>query len=613
MRFLTRARRFPPACFNGWFHNYQKIKMNTQPSNQGAKTPQSAEEVLKLVIQDLDNVRQNLTNQLGQDINRLTVEKEQLNEDVNRLRKQYEQLQSQQLESLSQRQIAQQQLWLKQLAQVLANNLQQQLGHKIRELRDNVDPGLQVGLQPGGFPGGELPMTNPPDNYYESANELGYSLSATLSGTFETLKQELDSYESDLSMQLNNMRDMEQQGEVILETLVSRLQVQLENNNFLSSGTYQNSQSGARNSVNTTSNETSTPVESPVESPEKQSVPKPESTAKPQKSASQVQIGLILALLSAAVLSLFNVCVKIIFNTPPQPHQIFGGLFLMPGLINPNVGNSLLILLLRLIVVMLLMPIVATFLYPAVWSDIEHFIKSKDFSLWWKVIGSAFFLFLSQVLIYISIGNIPTGIAITIFFIYPIITVLLSWGLFGDRPSIVRIFAMVIIGLGAILVIPSAGENYQQGVLAGIGAGITFSGYVLLTQMSAGKLHPIPFSLINFAGIFVFSALGLMMPKPVEWSANIAPTVWSGLIVGGIILGILTLSSYVLNSFAIRFSGAARASIVGTFGPALTALLALFTIGEVLGVKQVFGMILVIIGVAAMSFERMFAAKQKTS
>ncbi|MGD1806761.1 EamA family transporter [Dapis sp. BLCC M126] len=592
--------------------------MNTQPSNQGAETPQSAEEVLKLVIQDLDNVRQNLTNQLGQDINRLRVEKEELNEDVNRLRKQYEQLQSQQLESLSQRQIAQQQLWLKQLAQVLANNLQQQLGHKIRELRENVDPGLQPGsfpggelsgLQPGGFPGGELSMNNPPDSYYESANELGYSLSATLSRTFDTLKQELDSYESDLSIQLNNMRGMEQQCEVILETLVSRLQAQLENNNVVSSETYQNSQSGARNSVNTNSSQTSTPVESP----EKQSVPKPESTPKPQKSASQVQMGLILALLSAAVLSLFNVCVKIIFNTPPQPHQIFSGLFSMPGLINPNIGNSLLILLLRLIVVMLLMPIVATFLYPAVWSDIEHFIKSKDFSLWWKVIGSAFFLFLSQVLIYISIGNIPTGIAITIFFIYPIITVLLSWGLFGDRPSLVRICAMVIIGLGAILVIPSGAGNYQPGILAGVGAGITFSGYVLLTQMSAGKLHPIPFSLVNFAGIFVFSALGLMMPKPAEWSANIDPTVWSGLIVGGIILGILAIASYVLNNFAIRFAGAARASIVGTFGPALTALLALFTIGEVLGVKEVFGMILVIIGVAAMSFERMFGAKQKTS
>ncbi|MGK7920386.1 MAG: EamA family transporter [Trichodesmium sp.] len=578
-------------------------KMDTQPSNQGAETPKSAEEVLQLVIQDLNSFRQNVTNQLGQDVNRLRVEKQQLNEDVNRLRKQYEHLQSQQLESLSQRQIAQQQLWLKQLAQVLANNLQQQLGQKIRELRENFD---SSGPQQPGFPGEDLSMINSQDNYYESANELGYSLSAILSRTFDTLKHELDSYESDLSVQLNNMRNMEQQSEVILETLLTRLQVQLENSP-VSSATYENSQSTSRNSTNTNSLKTSRQNQAT----EKPPISQPESTTKRKKSTSQFQVGLILALLSAGFLSLFNVCIKVIFNTSPESVTTLNSP--VAGLIDPTVGNSLLILLLRLIVVMLLMPIVVTFLYPPVWSDIEHFIKSKDFSLWWKVIGSTFFLFLSQVLIYISIGNIPTGIAITIFFIYPIITVLASWGLFGDRPSLVRIFAMIIIGLGAILVLPSGAGNYQQGVLAGIGAGVTFSGYVLLTQISAGKLHPVPFSLVNFAGIFVFSGLGLMMPLPIQWSINIDPSAWSGLIISGIILGIFTLASYVLNSFAMRFAGAARVSIINTFGPALTALLAFFTIGEVLGVKQVFGIILVIIGVAGMSFERMFAAKQKTN
>ena len=71
--------------------------MDTQPSNQGVETPQSTEEVLKLVIQDLNSFRQDLTNQLGEDVNRLRVEKEQLNEDVSKLRRQYEQLQAQQL------------------------------------------------------------------------------------------------------------------------------------------------------------------------------------------------------------------------------------------------------------------------------------------------------------------------------------------------------------------------------------------------------------------------------------------------------------------------------------------------------------------------------------
>ncbi|MDJ0556963.1 MAG: EamA family transporter [Microcoleaceae cyanobacterium MO_207.B10] len=587
--------------------------MDTQPPNQGAETPQSAEEVLKSVIEDLDSFRQNMTNNFNEDLQRLRAEKQQLSEDVERLRQQYEQLQSQQLESLSQRQIAQQQLWLKQLAQVLANNLQQQLGQKIRELRENSHP---LRLEVGGIPGEELPMTNPPGNsYYDPGAEFGEPLFATLTRTCEALEQELDSYHSHLSQQLNNMRGMEQQGEMILETLVNRLKVELENTSGVSSVSAESSQFGSRNSGSTVSSAPPA-VTSPVRPPEPPPTPPSETQVRPKvpKSASQVQIGLILALLSATVLSLFNVCLKILLATSSEPRIIFG-LFEVEGLIVPNIGNSLLILLLRLIVVMLLMPLVATFLYPAVWTDIERFIKSKDFALWAKVIGSAFFLFLSQVLIYVAIGNIPTGIAITIFFIYPIITVLASWGLFGDRPSVVRIFSMVVIIVGACLTLPSGGAegNFQQGILAAGAAGITFSGYVLLTQMAAGKLHPIPFSLVNFAGIFVFSALSLIMPLPPTWDVNIDASIWPGLIVGGIVLGVLTLFSYLLNNFAIRFAGAARASIIGTSGPALTALFAFVMIQEVLGLPQIFGMILVIIGVAAMSFERMFAANKKTS
>ena len=157
-----------------------------------------------------------------------------------------------------------------------------------------------------------------------------------------------------------------------------------------------------------------------------------------------------------------------------------------------------------------------------------------------------------------------------------------------------------------------ASGNTQVGVIAAICAGVAFAGYVLLTQMSAGKLHPIPFSLVNFASIFVFSCLSLMF-LPNNLGIEIEPNVWNGLIWGGIVLGILTLCSYLLNNFAIRSAGAALASIIGTSGPALTALFAFFIIGEALTLKQVMGMTLVILGVAAMSIERMLTPKKKTA
>jgi drug/metabolite transporter (DMT)-like permease len=234
----------------------------------------------------------------------------------------------------------------------------------------------------------------------------------------------------------------------------------------------------------------------------------------------------------------------------------------------------------------------------------------------WTVVGSGFFLFLSQVCIYIAIGEIPTGIAITIFFVYPIITVLASWGLFGDRPSLIRVGAMIAILIGGVLSLPNflggAAGNTGVGVIAALGAGIAFAGYVLFTQIAAGKLHPIPFSLVNFASIFVFCALSLMF-LPDNLGLDVNPNLWTGIIVGGVILGVLTLLSYLLNNFAIRSAGAALASIIGTSGPALTALFAFLIIGEALTLQQIGGMGLVILGVGTMSVERMLVPKKKVS
>lgn len=595
--------------------------MDIQPPKDRTPTPKAPEEVLNVLIEDLQNLRQNVTVQLGQDIERLNTEKQQLKTDIEQLRQQYQKMQSQQLESLSQKQIVQNQIWLKQLAQVLANNLEEQLTQKFDSGRGNWEPSTL-----GGVPGGELDKTNLTPSYEESSDRFKDSLDVSLQRTLEALQEELNSYQSNLSQQLSNMRSMEQQGEVILEALVSRLRQELEEAAEESPAPTYTEEANLADSEET--GEQQETGEQPIPPPPLRAQPQPiaaKPTPAPAKAASQVQLGLIFAVFSAIVLSVFNVSIKIILKGG-APKMVFG----MPveGVITPGFGNSLLILFLRMIVVCLLMPFLAAFLYPAVGNDIARTIKSDDKELWWKVIGSAFFLFLSQVCIYIALGNIATGIAITLFFIYPIATTLGAWQLFGDRPSIIRFGAMGGITLGLILAAaPSFNEKLpfgdpRLGIIAAILAGVTFAGYVLLTQMAAGKLHPIPFSLVNFCAIFVFSAISLILLPfiinlgllPENFSvSSIEPELRLGLIVGGAILGVLTLFSYLLNNFAIRFAGAALASVIGTLGPALTALFAWIVIKETLLPIQMMGMVVVTLSVIAISLERMFAPKKKAS
>lgn len=581
---------------------------NVYSSKDEPEDAQSAEEVLHAVIQELDALHQNVKGQLNQDITRLQSEKNHLIEDIEGLREQYRQLQSQQAESLSGRYIQQQQLWLKQLAQVLAHNLQDLLVQRFNELSANSGHSLSSPI-----PSGEFPIPMPPSNYDERASELLAALDERLDRSFQMLEQDLSSYESELSVRLNNMQTLERQGEELLQSLVNRIREELEAEEYLDNP-FDVEDSYPEPITNSVRPQILSPT--PVDAP-REAVPQPYSApAATAKAPSHVKTGLVLALSSAVVLSLFNVCLRILIKSG-NPRMVFG-LFEIPGVVTPGFGNSLLILLMRLIVVMALMPILATFLYPSVWKDIRRLFQSRDRALWSKVLGSAFFLFLSQVLIYLAIGNIPAGIAITIFFIYPIVTVLGSWILFGARPSTVGMLAMCGITAGLILVgLPSfaapatGGGNVGVGVTAALGSGITFAGYVLLTQMAAGKLHPIPFSLVNFAAIFVFSALSLWVPLSENFAPNIDQNVWPGLIIGGVILGVLTLFSYLLNNFAIRFAGAALASVIGTLGPAMTGLFGFLIINEKLQPLAIVGMAVVTFSVAAMSVERILAPQKK--
>jgi uncharacterized protein YoxC len=196
---------------------------NVYSSKGEPEDAQSAEEVLHSVMQELDALHENVKGQLNQDITRLQTEKNHLIEDIEGLREQYRKLQSQQMEALSGRYIQQQQLWLKQLAQVLAHNLQDLLVQRFNELSANSGHSLSSPI-----PSGEFPIPMPPSNYDERASELLAALDERIDRSFQMLEQDLSSYESELSMRLNNMQTLERQGEELLQNLVNRIREEVE-------------------------------------------------------------------------------------------------------------------------------------------------------------------------------------------------------------------------------------------------------------------------------------------------------------------------------------------------------------------------------------------------
>ncbi|NJR65457.1 MAG: hypothetical protein HC772_09300 [Leptolyngbyaceae cyanobacterium CRU_2_3] len=199
--------------------------LSTTPGSESAAEPITVEpavdpvavdHLLRSMTQDLKTLQQDLVTQLHQDIRRLQAEKSRLLNDIEKLQNQQQALQSQHEVSLSRQQLAQQQAWAKQLALAMANHLQLVLSQRLSQM--------------SGYPaqaGTNLPQIGRAADLENTQRAIA-SLDDTVNRTFTALRSDLNSYQSTLSQQINRMQELGQQGEAILEVLVSRISQQLQ-------------------------------------------------------------------------------------------------------------------------------------------------------------------------------------------------------------------------------------------------------------------------------------------------------------------------------------------------------------------------------------------------
>lgn len=308
--------------------------------------------------------------------------------------------------------------------------------------------------------------------------------------------------------------------------------------------------------------------------------------------------GLFIVLLASFSFCFHNVIVRILFT-----EQDILGLWEVGGYVSPALADSLILLLLRMICVVPMMAALADRLYDNTWKDLGQLVKKENRGVLWRSVGCGVLMFLYLVLLYISISLIPTGIAITIFFTYPIFTALLAWKLFGDIPSFLRWGVISLTLLGTLLTIPYSSEPTTNsawwGIALAIASGLAYAGYTVFAQQTLPQLHPVPFTWISFVTTLVLATLGLLIWQPVTMELP-----WLAIWIGSLLSALFTFSGHVLNNWGIHLIGASRAAIVGSTNPALTAVLASLTIQENLNIVQMTGIALVTISIALLNYDK---------
>lgn len=633
---------------------------NTQPENS-----QAAEELLRSMTHDLRSLQQDLIAQLHQDVQRLQAEKSRLVSDIEKLQNQQQLLQSDYQVSLSRQQLAQQQAWAKQLALALANHLQSALTQRVSQTITTQPIQRTVDIP-------QIAVSQQADT--ESTYRLLASIDETINHALTSMRHDLSSYQSALSQQIGRMHDLGQQGEAILDVLVNRISQQLQAEALKNRSDRPSSPSPSiLNSApagpsapatsiplqlptqfpaapaapesfdypSSTSSPlpTSVPASVPASSAASASVPptvypqpeepfpfpdeepsdimlpdeQPEAVpaARPAPRRSPFQVGLILILFSTATLALHHVIVQMIGT----PGRLFGSDSLQVGgfIILDRMSSALLIFWVRMVTIVPLMAWLAGLLYRPVWRDFKAFLTSKDRRLLWSLVGSGIFLMASQVFLYIAIGQLGPAVGVTISSLYPLVTILLTWMLFGDRPTRLRVLAGVAIFLGVAFTVLAAQSTLpDSGMLAGLISAGAFALYLTsMAIINRRKLNPVPISLIQNATMFVLSSIILIGGR-----LSAPPSNWTGLIISGGILGVLTIVSYILSDVGSRILGAARATLITASVPALTALLAFLILPSAqnsLSVGQILGVLVVTLGIAALSFERVLNQHRATA
>ena len=565
----------------------------------------SYDQTLAGVTKDLSDLRANILGKLSREILILQAQKNALTDDIQRLQSQRKELEVLTVaqQGMNQQELQRQQ-WIEQLAQSITFHLKN-----------------------------DVIVTNSEtlNEHSENFEHVMLNLDSAIRTTFQSLQRDVSTYQRDLDDQMQRMYSQRQQGELMLSALVERIDEYLRRstsdrygggNTLVNPPVNLTGTSGFTGNGNSTTpiknNGNYTQIQVPTfnnssnsqfrQYDQNDTRPYSDSTApfeSPEASTNLVQptkqindwwLGFILVLGASVVLSLQNILVRVIFSNS----SIFG-LFQFGGLIKPSVSNSFILLLLRMLFATPIMWIVAKFIFRVdVFRDFQQLLAPSRRLLFGRVAFSALLQFTSFAFIYVALGILNPGLAVTLFFIFPTVTVLMAWLLFGDRPSKERWLVIGIIYVGIMLTYNIFAVNKPDtwGVIAAMLSGISFAGYIITSQACFKQLNPVSFTAINFT-IILLLCFGTVPFTLSGISLN------SSLVFMCFLVALTTLGGYLLTSFGTKLMGAAQASIVSASGPVFTTFLAFTILGNGLAFVQLFGVFMVTVGVGLLSLQNM--------
>lgn len=185
-------------------------------------------------------------------------------------------------------------------------------------------------------------------------------------------------------------------------------------------------------------------------------------------------------------------------------------------------------------------------------------------------------------------------------FSYPAMIAVLAW-LFLDERMGWRVIVSIVLCYVGVWLMYSQERHYANGsdTVTGIalvmGAALSYSIYVLFAKPTMQVIGSREFTSLAMMGSTVFVAIQFLATASVASLLQAHPMVFVYAAV--LAIGCTVVPSFLINEAIVRV-GATRTSVIGSAGPVLTMLLAIFLLDEPSTPYHFVGMLIAIAGVA---------------
>jgi len=202
-------------------------------------------------------------------------------------------------------------------------------------------------------------------------------------------------------------------------------------------------------------------------------------------------------------------------------------------------------------------------------------------------------LVLASTLFFASLRTMEIADAIAVFFVHPLLTVMIAPILLGEKVRYRQILA-VLVGLsGALLVIRPGMNNFDWNSLYALATGVFFSGYILLGKHLVGQDSLIKVLLINGLVGTILIPFGSILINFLEPNVWIIPNgiewIWI------IAMGSIGLVGHYFIIKALEYSSASRLAPLGYFEIIGSVLVGLFVFGDLPNIWTWAGIVVIVV------------------